>query len=832
MAGSGDSVYRAVILTALPVEYLAVRAHLIDPKEEVHPQGTIYERGVFTPSHATWEVGIVEIGAGNTGAAQEAERAINHFKPDVALFVGVAGGIKDVGLGDVVAATKIYGYGSGKARETFEPRPDVGESGYRLEQRARAEARSGNWVGRIKADSLRSTPRAWVAPIAAGEVVIGSQAADILRFLRTQYGDSVAVEMEGRGFLKATRANPGVQAIVIRGISDLIEKKHEADAAGWQEIASCNASAFAYELLAKLSEKDLGPIGRSRDEIPPAIPVPETARQRSREEARATSAGCEWLSLPSQNLFFHGRGDVLEAIDRVLAEQPRAALWGLPGVGKTQIALQYAHTKFGQYKQIFWVVAHSRDALALGLLPVARQLGLPLEADADQGSIIAAFRGWLDGHEDWLLVLDNVEDVGTASEVFPTRAMGRILMTTLEPAVGALAHPIAVEKLAPQDGAHFLLVRAKRLKPQDPLEAALPEDREAALAIARELDGLCLALDQAGAFIEEMSSSPVEYLGLYRSSGKELRRLRGDMSAKDHASVAITFSLALAKVEAQDTAAIDLLRLCAFLSPDAIPEEILHAAADYLGETLKAACSCPLTLLATIRAATRFSLLRRDPTKRTVSIHRLVQEVIRDSMAAEAQEEWAIRAVSAAFIGFAEAKAPAWELHERLVPQAMACLDHIETFEMKFCMAGKLLAQAGMTLANVGDYANSELLLGRAVSIEKDLAVYYRLADACYRQGKFTEAEKHLKHALEVVDPESHQDCACWPRSRNLLAKAMNEQGRYCEAELLAEEALRDSEARFGPDHRKTADYLFNLADLQARRLREIDERQGYIDYG
>jgi hypothetical protein len=93
MAGADISASRAVILTALPLEYRAVRAHLTDLQEELHPQGTVYEKGLFRSPDATWEVGIVEIGAGNAGAAQEAERAISYFQPRVALFVGVAGGL-------------------------------------------------------------------------------------------------------------------------------------------------------------------------------------------------------------------------------------------------------------------------------------------------------------------------------------------------------------------------------------------------------------------------------------------------------------------------------------------------------------------------------------------------------------------------------------------------------------------------------------------------------------------------------------------------------------------------------------------------------------------
>ncbi|NEZ58678.1 5'-methylthioadenosine/S-adenosylhomocysteine nucleosidase [Adonisia turfae] len=249
----------AVILTALPVEYLAVRAHLNDLQEKMHPQGTIYEVGKFLGDELTWEVGIGEVGAGNAGAAVEAERAITTLKPDVLFFVGIAGGIKDVAIGDVVVATQVYGYESGKVEEQFWTRPAVGQSAYALVQRAKSEARRDEW--RQKLDEVAPvTPKVWVAPIAAGEKVIASRESALFQFLRASYNDAIAVEMEGFGFLSTAFAYPNIKAMVIRGISDLIEDKNDgspesgqAPEAIRQQQASEHAAAFAFSLLAKLN---------------------------------------------------------------------------------------------------------------------------------------------------------------------------------------------------------------------------------------------------------------------------------------------------------------------------------------------------------------------------------------------------------------------------------------------------------------------------------------------------------------------------------------------------------------------------------------------------
>lgn len=238
-----------VVLTALDVEFDAVLELLDSPRRERHPHGTRYMVG----DSKGWKVAIVEAGTGDSRASLETERAIQHFSPELVVFLGVAGGIKDVSIGDVVVATKVYGYESGKDGSEFRPRPDVGEPSYRALQAARAVA------GDLRRNGTRF--RVFLKPIAAGEKVVASHDSETARFIRSNYGDAVAVEMEGRGFLVAASAREGVKYAVVRGISDLLDRKAESDADGSQERASANAASVLACLLDELvhDEPGLGP---------------------------------------------------------------------------------------------------------------------------------------------------------------------------------------------------------------------------------------------------------------------------------------------------------------------------------------------------------------------------------------------------------------------------------------------------------------------------------------------------------------------------------------------------------------------------------------------
>ena len=252
MNSTAELSLRAVIITALPIECQEVRAHMFHLHPESHPEGSVYWSGFFPCESCRWDVKVAEIGSGNTETALETERAISYFKPHVALFVGVAGGLKDVDIGDVVVAEEIYSYESGKASDTFLPRPKMKTPTRRMLQWARITIASRDWVQRIKGRTSECNLKALVGPVAAGEKVLSSMRSKIYTFLCEQYSSAVAVEMEGYGFLQAIHANQNINAIVIRGISDLIEGKYEADAANSQELASRHASAFAFEMLSKL----------------------------------------------------------------------------------------------------------------------------------------------------------------------------------------------------------------------------------------------------------------------------------------------------------------------------------------------------------------------------------------------------------------------------------------------------------------------------------------------------------------------------------------------------------------------------------------------------
>lgn len=240
-----------VILTALDLEYDAVRARMSGPRPHLHPRGTRFEVGRLVDGGC--RVALALVGKGNQAAAVLTERAISEFKPAALLFVGVAGALQShIALGDVVVATHVYAFHGGTSEDDgFKGRPRVWEASHAADQMARHVVREGSWTRGLATGER--TPMVHFGAIAAGEVVLNSRRSTYARWIQEHYNDARAIEMEGAGVAQAGHLNE-VRVMVIRGISDRADgDKEKTDGEQWQPRAAANAAAFATALAAELA---------------------------------------------------------------------------------------------------------------------------------------------------------------------------------------------------------------------------------------------------------------------------------------------------------------------------------------------------------------------------------------------------------------------------------------------------------------------------------------------------------------------------------------------------------------------------------------------------
>src|SRR6266487_546589 len=299
-----------------------------------------------------------------------------------------------------------------------------------------------------------------------------------------------------------------------------------------------------------------------------------------------------WNVPYSRNSFFIGRDEIITRLHEQLKagqvtalSQPQA-LTGLGGIGKTQIAVEYAYRYHQDYQVVLWAHAESTEALTSSYVTIATLLNLPEHEAQEQEITVQAVKVWLQRHSKWLLILDNADDLSLVPAFLPPSLGGHLLLTTRAYAVGRLASRLEVDTLPPEQGALFLLRRASLMAPDATLEQISPKPRDLAMQVSQELGGLPLALDQAGAYLEATGTSLAAYQQIYQRHRTALLAQHRAEGADHPEPVASTWSLSFARVEETNPAAADLLRLCAYLAPDAIPEEILTRGAEHLGPVL------------------------------------------------------------------------------------------------------------------------------------------------------------------------------------------------------------------------------------------------------
>ncbi len=530
-----------------------------------------------------------------------------------------------------------------------------------------------------------------------------------------------------------------------------------------------------------------------------------------------------------RNAFFIGREDLFSRLRTQLQEGKPAALSqpqaisGLGGVGKTQIAIEYAYRYHQEYDVVLWAVASNQETLISSYNTVASLLRLPERDGSEQEIITEAVKRWLQTHGRWLLILDNADDLDLLPAYLPPAPGGHVLITTRAWDMQRLAQRIEVEILPDEVGALFLLRRAALMVPNAELSQASIEDRELATQITQELGGLPLALDQIGAYLEATGMSLSQYQQVYQQRQQEIWRKRRARVPDHPEPVVTTWLISFEKVEQQNPMAADLLRFCAFLAPDAIPEEVLSKGVKELGEVLAPVAADSFLLSEAIESLRAYSLMSRDAQTRALAIHRLVQAVIRNSMPIETQWQWMQRAVHAVLAAYPENPDVAnWPLLDRLLPHAVLCATWIEQASLNTPSATLLLNQTGYYLQERARYAEAESLYQQALSIkEQQLGANHpdtatslnNLAGLYYRQGKYTQAEPLYQRAIAIDEQQlgaNHPDTAA---SLNGLAELYRVQGRNLEAEPLLVRALTIREQQLA-DHPDTAQSLNNLALL------------------
>ncbi len=537
-----------------------------------------------------------------------------------------------------------------------------------------------------------------------------------------------------------------------------------------------------------------------------------------------------WLVPYRRNDYYTGYEQTLQALYKALHTKRAAvltqALSGLGGIGKTQLALEYAYRYRDEYTAVVWIGADSQAVLLSRLDYVAQQLGLSILEPRNQQQVLFAFHQWFSSQTNWLLILDNVEDLAILDMVFPdenARRRGHIVLTTRAQAVGVWANKIAVETMGEEEGATLLLRRAKVIPRSGPLEAAAEEDREKARVISAELDGLALALDQAGAYIDEAPSSLAEYLDLYRARRAALLRRRGTAVSGHPDSVTTTFELSFDKIQQVNPAAAELLLSCAFLHPDAIPEELIMDGASHAGALLQSVETDPIQLQEALGTLSRYSLLRRNVSARTLSTHRLVQAVLKDMMDEATQRQRAEQAVQAMVHAFALEGSDTWQHAERYTPHALACAELIEQLRLEGETAAILLSRTGLYLRQRAQYgqaqqfheqalARYEQLFGPedpevATALNNLALVYQEQRKHAEAQGLFERAEGILAKAYPLGHPD---------RARILanLASCHRSQGELREACRLGELAVAMLEKTLGPEDLDLAAALSTLATV------------------
>jgi len=519
-------------------------------------------------------------------------------------------------------------------------------------------------------------------------------------------------------------------------------------------------------------------------------------------------------NVPTRNAAFTGRNDVLEKLREQLASSSQAvvlplALYGLGGVGKTQVALEYAHRYMADYDVVWWISAEQRELVNPALAELASKLGIRVGdsvTEAAQAAREALRRGA--PHSHWLLIFDNADDPEEIAPFLPG-GPGHVLITSRNPIWSRVAEPVEIDVFSRAESIEHLQRRVPTLPTAD------------ANLVAEKLGDLPLAIEQAGAWLAETGTTAASYVRELDSQLTSVLEL--SQPAEYPVPVAATWRLSFNRLQAQSPAAARLLELCAFFAPEPISLQLLYS--DEMIQTLvplDARLKERIVLGQLIRQITRFALARVDQSSNSIQVHRLVQAVIRSSLKTEDEREDARHEVHRILAGARPRQGDTddpgnWSRYDWIWPhlgpsQAGDC-DEEETRQLLIDRV-RYLWKCGEFEEALGFGTRLKTAWDEGLGEDDRQTLYLRfhLANVLRSQGRYAEARETDMGVLELqrrVLPEGHPHTL---QTLGGLAGDLRGLGEYSDALAMDQQTYESLKDIFGEDHPSTLSAANNLA--------------------
>ncbi|WP_354641910.1 FxSxx-COOH system tetratricopeptide repeat protein [Kitasatospora camelliae] len=370
-------------------------------------------------------------------------------------------------------------------------------------------------------------------------------------------------------------------------------------------------------------------LGRTEAELP----------ERSPGAPRFPGTKPTYWEVPQRNHSFTGRVQVLDDLRAQLAGgttavlPPPQTLYGLGGVGKTQVALEYAHRYMSHYDLVWWIDAEQTENVVVDLAELAARLGLRVGDSMNEAAQAArdALRQGIPT-PNWLLIFDNADEPAQIRRYFPD-GPGHILVTSRNQGWSGQAGVLSVDVFDRVESVDHLTRRVRGLSRQD-------ADR-----VAEAVGDLPLAVEVAAAWLETTRTPVESYVNQLKAEATKVLAA-GETPVDYPTPVGLTWNVSIARLRDQSPAAVRLLELCAFFAPEPISlrqfffsEQMRLALVPYDDELTDT-----FLLGKVLRAVSRYALAKTDAGSDSFQVHRLVQAVVRSGMT-EAERNLAMHQV-------------------------------------------------------------------------------------------------------------------------------------------------------------------------------------------